>query len=113
ATADTLAPFLADPETDTVLLLLAKSATREQSAATAEAIAAAALRSVKPLVVVWVGQRRPAGDPASPLAHDLLAEAGIPTFDQPGDAIRALAQAVGYWCFRQKWLSDPEAQRAI
>ena len=110
AAAETLAPFLHDPDTDVVLLLLAKSAVREEDAATAEAIAQAAQQSAKPLLVVWVGQRYPAGPTAWPLGHRLLLEAGIPLFEGPGDAVRALARVIAYWRFRAAWLADPEVQ---
>jgi acetyltransferase len=110
ATAETLAPFLADPEIDLVLLLLAKSAVRPEDAATAEAIIAAARSSDKPLVVVWVGQRSPVGETSWPLGHRLLVEAGVPLFDQPGAAIRALARAVAYWRFRAEWPADEAIQ---
>jgi acyl-CoA synthetase (NDP forming) len=108
ATAATLAPFLADPTTDVVLLLLAKSAVREQDVATAQAIVEAAYRSNKPLIVVWVGQRYPLEPVEWPLGHRLLARAGIPLFDQPSRAVQALGRAVAYWCFRERWLADPE-----
>lgn len=104
ATADTLAPFLADPDTDVVLLLLAKSSVREQDTATAQAIVRAVEDHGKPLVVVWVGQQRPLEMPEHPLARDILRQAGIPVYDQPSNAIRALARAVKYRRFRQKFL---------
>lgn len=106
ATADTLAPFLADPDSDVVLLLLAKSSAREQDVATAQAIVRAAETHDKPLVVVWVGQQRPLEPLAHPLARDILRQAGIPVYDQPGDAIRSLARAVTYQRFRQKYLNE-------
>ncbi|MEA3334295.1 MAG: CoA-binding protein [Chloroflexota bacterium] len=108
ATGQTLAPFLADPDTDVVLLLLAKSAVREQDAATASAIIAAARQSEKPLIVVWVGQRRSSGAMDWPEGHRLLVEAGISLFEQPGNAVRALARTMAYWRFRSRWLADPE-----
>jgi acyl-CoA synthetase (NDP forming) len=110
ATAKTLAPFMEDPDTDIVLLLLAKSAVREEDVATAEAIAVATRSCGKPLVVVWVGQRYPVGEVTWPLAHRLLAEAGVPVFEQPGDAVRVLARAMTYWRYREEWLADPEVR---
>ncbi len=106
ATADTLAPFLADPDTDVALLLLAKSSVREQDAATAQAIVRAAQAHDKPLIVVWVGQQRPLSPIHHRLARDILRQAGIPVYDQPGDTIRALARAVNYQRFRQTYLEE-------
>ena len=108
ASADTLAPFLEDPDTDAVILLLAKSSVRKEDAATAEAIVAASQTQDKPLLVVWVGQRYPVGEANWPLAHRFLADANMPLFRQPGDAVHALARAVDYWRFRASWLGDPE-----
>lgn len=108
ATAETLAPFLEDPDTDIVILLLAKSAVREQDAATAQAIVDAAQNAGKPLCVVWVGQRHPVEPTNWPLGHRILNEAGIPLFDQPSDCVRALASAVSYWRCREAWLADAE-----
>ncbi|HYN87519.1 MAG TPA: CoA-binding protein [Ardenticatenaceae bacterium] len=112
AAAETLAPFMDDPETDVVLLLLAKAAVREEDAGTAEAIIAAARRSPKPLAVVWVGQRYLVRSPEWPLAHRLLVEAGVPLFEQPGACVRALARVIGYRRFRAAWLADGEVARA-
>lgn len=109
ATTSTLAPFLEDPDSDVVILLLAKSAVREQDAETARAIVTAAQNSAKPLCVVWVGQRHPHDPPEWPLGHEILRQAGIPLFTQPGDCIRALANVVLYGRFREKWLAQAEA----
>lgn len=106
ATARTLAPFLADGGNDVVVLLLAKSAVREQDVLTAQAIIAAAHSSAKPLCVVWSGQQVPVAPLSWPLAHRLLIEAGIPTFDQPSDCVNALASVVTYGRRRAK-LADP------
>ena len=57
ATTQTLAPFLRDPDTDVVVLLLAKSTLRAGEDGTALAIVKAAQAAQKPLIVVWVGQR--------------------------------------------------------
>lgn len=105
-TSQTLAPFLADPDTDAVLLLLAKSAVREQDEATAHAIVDAAKSSEKPLAVVWVGQRHPHGDPDWALGHEILRKAGIPLFAQPSDGVRAFSHLFHYWQFREKWLDN-------
>ncbi len=119
ATAKTLAPFLADPDTDVVLLLLAKSALREGEDKTAKAIIQAAQSAEKPLIVVWVGQREirdwrlETGDSIASLqspATKLLTDAGIPVFASSSRAIGALARAVGYWQFRADWLTDPELE---
>ena len=116
ATAETLAPFLNDPETDVVVLLLAKSTLRAGEDKTAQAIIRATQMAEKPLIVVWVGQRKggkakvasdkSVSTPLSP-ATNLLTNAGIPVFASPGRAIRALSRAVGYWQFRARWMADP------
>ncbi len=93
---ETLLPFLEDPETDVVVLLLAKSAVRAEDVATAKSIIVAARRTTKPLCVVWTGQRVPVGDVSWPLAHRLLVEAGVPTFDQPSDCIHALRRVIDW-----------------
>jgi len=97
ATRKTLAPFMEDPETDVVLLLLAKPAVREEDVTTAQAIIHVAKTYTKPLIVVWVGLRYPPSAPDRPLAHRMLVEAGVPLFEQPGDAIRSLARVVHYY----------------
>lgn len=106
ATTQTLIPFLKDPETDVVILLLAKSSVREQDEATANAIVAAAESSSKPLCVVWVGQRHPVDKPNWESGHEILRKAGIPLFTQPSDAIKALAHLNKYWQFRERWLAE-------
>jgi acyl-CoA synthetase (NDP forming) len=118
ATGQTLAPFLSDPDTDMVVLLLAKSTLRAGEDETAQAIIQAATLAEKPLIVVWVGQRdnRAAQAVDEPLtgvnrpvsARDLLIQAGIPVFDSSRQAIKALAYAQKYWQFRTTWLADPE-----
>lgn len=110
-TAATLAPFLADADSDVVVLLLAKSSVREQDAQTAEAIVAVARQYEKPLLVVWVGQRQPIGETAWWPGETILLEGGVPVFSQPGNCIRALSRAVGYWRFRRGWLVDVEDNR--
>ena len=109
ATADTLRPFLEDPDTDAVVLLLAKSSVQEQNASTARAIVRAAQAHEKPLAVVWVGQKRVLEPVDHPLAVDILREAGIPLFHQPNDALRALARAVQYVRFRKNYLRHSAA----
>ncbi len=109
ATAQTVAPFLADPDTDVVLLLLAKSALRAGEDETAQAIIQATQMTKKPLLVVWVGQREN-DDRQSTLvpATRLLSDAGIPVFASSRRAVQALARAMGYWHFREQWLADGE-----
>lgn len=113
ATSQTLAPFLEDTGTDVAILLLAKSSIREQDAETAEAIVAAAHNSPKPLCVVWVGQRHPDIKPNYLLGHEILRQAGIPLFEQPGDCVQALARMTNYWRFREKWLSEVETSLPV
>lgn len=107
-TPATLEPFLQSEGSDPVMLLLARTAVQDADAETATGIIAAAQQSAHPLLVVWAGQRYPAGENATPLAHRLLVEAGVPLFEQVGDALFALAQAVRYGEFREQRLSDPE-----
>jgi len=110
ATAQTLEPFMADEHTGALLLLLARSAVQAQDAETAEQIIRTAQRFEKPLAVVWVGQRQPLEGAETPLAHRLLVEAGIPLFDQPGSAVRALARARNYWFYRREALEHQETE---
>ncbi|MCK5919412.1 MAG: hypothetical protein KAG66_00620, partial [Methylococcales bacterium] len=112
ATTDTLLPFLHDPDTDVVVLLLAKSTIRAGEDGTAQAIVQATRQSDKPLLVVWVGQRE-VGNSASTLqspATKLLINAGIPTYPSSRRAIAALSRAVEYTQFRRHWLADPEVK---
>jgi acyl-CoA synthetase (NDP forming) len=106
ATEETLTPFLADPETDALLLLLARSAVQEHDAETAEYILRAKRKVDKPLGVVWVGQRYPAERVEFPLGHRMLVEAGIPLFEQASDAVRAFQKARDYWAFRAGWAAQ-------
>ena len=108
ATGETLAPFMESDSTDAVLLLLAKSSVREQDAETASAIIETFGRYEKPLFVVWLGQRVPTEEAGWPLAHRMLAEAGVPTFEQPSSAVRVISNMVRYSRARESWLSDPE-----
>lgn len=101
---------MADEHTGALLLLLARSAVQAQDAETAEQIIRTAQRFEKPLAVVWVGQRQPLEGAETPLAHRLLVEAGIPLFDQPGSAVRALARARNYWFYRREALEHQETE---
>ena len=111
-TIATLAPFMEDPHTGAVLLLLAKSAVSEQAAETAQAIVTVARQFEKPLLVVWTGQRQPVGEIQWRPAATILDEAGVPLFDQPSNCIGALSRAVAYWRFREAWLADDEGDHA-
>ena len=110
ATAETLAPFLQDSNTDIVLLLLAKSTLRIGEDATATAIIQAAKQFEKPLVVVWVGQKQIFGEETENRlsAATMVANAGIPIFESSRRAVGAIAHAVQYWQFRERWMADPE-----
>jgi acetyltransferase len=96
ATAHTLAPFLADPAFDAVVLLLAKSAVDVREVETAHSLVALASATAKPFCVVWVGQRIAQGDDQTETPLQILSAAGIPVFAQPGDCIRALAHVVAW-----------------
>lgn len=110
AAARTLWPFIHDPDTDVIVLLLAKSALRMGEDLTAQAITNVFQAAEKPLLVVWVGQRSDAEQQGQIPATDLLVEAGIPVFESPRRAITALAHAISYWRFRARWLADPEVK---
>ncbi len=94
--ADLLQLFLESPAYDAALLLLAKSAVAPRELATAQALAQLAATAPKPFALVWVGQRAPQlpTDSAEPLR--LLAEASIPLFSQPRDALRTLARLAAW-----------------
>ena len=108
-TVQTLQPFLEDPDTDALLLLLAKPLSRPEDLETAQAIVSVASGSPKPVLVVWMGYR---DYPAlqGRLASHILLEAGIPVFEQPGDCIRALGRYLNYTSFQKAWMADPEIQ---
>jgi acyl-CoA synthetase (NDP forming) len=110
ATLQTLQPFHDDPDIDALLLLLAKPVSRIADLETASAIVASAARSAKPLLVVWMGQRQ-FTDADDRLASHILADAGIPVFEQPGDCIRALSHFLQYTRFRRSYLEDMETGR--
>ncbi|MCP4167734.1 MAG: acetate--CoA ligase family protein [Chloroflexi bacterium] len=109
ATARTLEPFLQDPDTDLVLLLLAKSAVREQDAATANAIVEVARHNEKPLCVVWVGRRNQEETAQHVPAIEILRRADIPIFTQPSDCIDTLEAIVKYRRFCDTELQHIEA----
>ncbi len=96
AAALTLAPFLEDPAFDVVIVLLAKSAVEERELATAHALAELAATTQKPFCVVWVGQRHVATSEQTAQPLQILADAGIPVFDQSSDCIAALAKVVDW-----------------
>jgi hypothetical protein len=56
-TSQTLQPFFDDPDTDALLLLLAKPLSRPEDMETAQAIVSSASISPKPIFVVWMGGR--------------------------------------------------------
>lgn len=109
-TIRTLQPFLDDQETHALVLLLAKQLARPEDLETANAIIASARSTSKPVMVVWAGPHKPVGT-GQQLASDLLLDAGIPTFDQPGDLTRAIGRYLGYVRFRQSWLASPPVER--
>lgn len=94
--AATLMPFLDDPQVDAAVLLLAKSAVAERELATAHALAELHRSGGKPFCVVWAGQRLPAVDKQSAEPLRILAEAGMPVFDQPGDCLQSLRHVVDW-----------------
>ncbi len=101
--AATLLPFLDDPQVDAAVLLLAKSAVAERELATAQALAELHRSGGKPFCIVWVGQRLPAVSEQSAEPLRILAEAGVPVFDQPGDCLQALRHVVDWTMRAADW----------
>lgn len=93
---------LADPNVDSVVVLLTPQATTEPTA-TAEAVARIrAAHPEKPLVASFMG------GPAVREGADLLDEADIPCYAFPEPAIAAVASLVRYAAFRRAPLVQPE-----
>lgn len=103
----TLEPFLEDPSSQMVLLLLAKQLDRPEDGAANQALIDLTHRYNKPLAVVWVGGHYLFTHAVTP-GHQVLLDNGVPVFEQPSDCVRALGRAARYWAFRQAWLTDPE-----
>jgi acyl-CoA synthetase (NDP forming) len=102
-TYQTLQPFMEDMENDLVVVAMAKPQYRSEDIEASQAILSLSKETGKPVVVIWSGPKTPP-DRRSITAENTLTSAGIPVFDQPGSAIKALARAAGYWRTRQKWL---------
>ena len=81
---------LADGAVDAALFIRAPAAATD-SRAIAEAAADAAGRVRKPVLACWLG-----GGGDEP-ARDICAEAGIPSYASPEEAVGALAQVVEFW----------------
>lgn len=94
--ATTLRFFLESDAFDATLLLLAKSAASGREVATAQALAILAQESSKPFALVWVGQQLEPSSGALAESRRILMGAGVPVFEQSGDALRALAH-VAMW----------------
>lgn len=90
--ATTLRIFLESDAFDVTLLLLAKSAVAGREVATAQALAALARETQRPFALVWVGQQLEPESGALAESRRILSVAGVPVFEQSGDALRALAK---------------------
>jgi acetyltransferase len=95
-----LAPLLADPEIDAVLALNCPTAVADGMA-----IAQAVLRShaTRPgcLLTSWVGEA------TASRARNLIADAGIPTYDTPEDAVRGFMHLVRWQRSRASLMQTP------
>lgn len=87
--ADSLAAVLADPQVDTVLVILTPQDMTEPEE-TARMVAEVASRSTKPVLAAWMGR----GMVASGVK--ILGAAGVPTYSTPEHAIRAFLHLVSY-----------------
>ncbi|ADB19282.1 CoA-binding domain protein [Pirellula staleyi DSM 6068] len=87
--AESLGAVLADPQVDTVLVILTPQDMTDPEA-TARAVAEVAGRSSKPVLAAWMGR----GMVASGVK--ILGAAGVPTYNTPEHAIRAFMHLVAY-----------------
>lgn len=87
--AAALQTLLGDPETAAVLLIHAPTAI-VPSERIARACMPAARASSKPVLTCWLG-----GDSVQP-ARDAMAEAGLPAYDTPEEAVRAFLDRLEY-----------------
>lgn len=80
---------LADPQVDAVLVILTPQAMTNPTGA-AKAIAELAAAARKPILAAWVGGR------SVREGLQILAQAGVPAYDTPEQAVRAFMTLVGY-----------------
>jgi acetyltransferase len=97
---DALKVVANDPNSDAILFIHAPSAI-VSSDAIAETLAPDVLSSPKPVFACWLG-----GD-AVAKARRTFAEAGIPTYDTPEDAVNAFVQIVNYLRNQEMLMETP------
>jgi acyl-CoA synthetase (NDP forming) len=114
ALRDTLKPFLAHEDVDAAVLLFAKNPNRDVEIETAAAVIAARDESGKPVIVVWVGPSLPPAGGPEPGRNALrvLGGAGIPLFNSPGPAVKALGRLKSWRAFRAEWTAAGLAGRS-
>lgn len=86
---DAAEALLAAPEVDAVLVMHAPTATAS-SVEAAEAVIDVAKKTKRNLLTSWVG-----GEAVTP-ARKLFRDAGIPSYETPGDAVRAFMHTIDY-----------------
>ena len=104
AAGKTLQAFIDSPEYDAVVMLFARSFITDNAQKTAQSIASAAQKTDKPVIVIWSGQRKPAGSQEDTGAQNIFREANIPVFSQPSSFIRALQRLTLYQDYRELFL---------
>ncbi|MCM2371982.1 bifunctional acetate--CoA ligase family protein/GNAT family N-acetyltransferase [Aporhodopirellula aestuarii] len=87
--AEAITTVLADDDVDAAIAVLTPQALTAPTE-TADALIAAARRSSKPVLAVWMGGQRIQDGAAR------LAQAGIPVYDTPAKAVRAFSYLVRY-----------------
>lgn len=87
--ADAMRTVLAAKEADAVLVMHAPTATASSTAA-AQAVIDVARETKAPVLANWVGQEAVAP------ARKMLRDAGVPTYDTPGEAIGAFMHLITY-----------------
>ena len=105
AVSESAAPFFEDPEIDVVVLLFAKNPNRQVEAETAACVIELFHRYEKPLVVVWVGDFEDEDRPGASAVRTIR-QAGVPVFDDPGAAMRAMARVIEYYKGRDRFRAE-------
>ena len=100
--ADAVRTLLKAPESDAVLVMHAPVATASSTAA-AEAIIDVARETKGNLLACWVGEQAVAP------ARNLLREAGIPTYDTPGQAVGAFMHLINYRKNQDMLMETPQS----
>jgi acetyltransferase len=94
-----LEAVLADPDNDAVLVLNCPTAIADGAEA-ARATAEVAARHRRPLLASWLGEE------AAPAARQLFAQARVPSYDTPSEAVRAFMHLV-------RWRRNQEMLRQV